>query len=193
MNKLSTAKNGFTLIELMVTIALVAILLTVAVPSFTTYQRNAELTSFTNTLLSGVNAARGEAMKRGRNAMVVPTDATNWSSGWIVFVDVDRTGTYAAANDITILTREATPSYLVISGNGTSGESPPYIMFNASGYSATKTGSFSTKNLGFTIVRNDVAIAEKDEQTRRIMIAITGRVRTCKPSTDLTCGATSSQ
>ena len=193
MKKHSAVRNGFTLVELMVTVALVAILLAVAVPSFTTYQRNAELTSFTNTLLSGINAARGEAMKRGRNAMVVPTDGANWTSGWIVFVDVDRTGTSAAANNITILTREAAPSYLDISGNGTSGESPPYIMFNASGYSATKTGSFSTKNLGFSIVRNDVPIAQKDEQTRRIMIAITGRVRTCKPSTDSTCGASSSQ
>src|SRR5665647_518961 len=121
-----TNARGFTLIELMVTLALVAILMAVAVPSLTTFQRNAQLTSFSNTMLASINAARGEAMKRGRYAMVVPTDGTNWSSGWVVFVDMDRSQTYDAASDITLLTREASPSYLAITATGSAAASPPY-------------------------------------------------------------------
>ena len=189
MKKHDVTVSGFTLIELMVTIAIVAILMVVAVPSFITYQRNSELTSFSNTLLASINAARGEAMKRGRYAMVVPADGLLWSSGWVVFVDVDGTRTYNAANDVTVLTKEAAPGYLTVSGNGTAGESPPYIMFDASGYSAKKTGSVSPKNLAFTIVRNDVAASGLGEQTRRLLIAVTGRARVCKPSTDSTCGS----
>ena len=63
---------GFTLIELVVTIAIAAVLAALAVPSFIQYQRNSELTSLTNSLLAAVNAAKGEAMKTGRNAFVIP-------------------------------------------------------------------------------------------------------------------------
>jgi type IV fimbrial biogenesis protein FimT len=192
MKKSDFSARGFTLIELMVTVALVAILMAVAVPSMTTFQRNAELTSFSNTMTAAVNAARGEAMKRGRYAMVVPLDGSNWSSGWVVFVDIDRSQAYEAANDVTLLTRDAIPSYLEISANGTAAASPPYIMFDASGYVRQKGGGLA--NQTFNIQRNDVSGADALAQTRRIIISRPGRVRTCTPktSTDATCSASSS-
>lgn len=191
MNTRSLFSRGFTLIELLVTVALVAILLAVAAPSFTAFQRNAELTSFVNSLVAGINSARGEAMKRGRYAMVVPTNATNWSSGWIVFVDVDRSQAYEAANDILILSREAPPSYLTITANGSANDSSPYMMFDASGYSKTKAGGFGA--LTFSVTRNDVDSSLADSETRRVIISSTGRVRTCKPSTDSTCTSSATQ
>lgn len=184
--------RGFTLIELMVTIAIVAILMVVAVPSLVTYQRNSEMTSFANALLASINAARGEAMKRGRYAMVVPADGVLWSSGWVVFVDVDGTRTYTAANDVLVLTKEAPPSYLTVSGNGVANEAAPYIMFDPSGYASKKSTS-TVPNLTLTITRNDVSASEAAEQTRRLVIAVTGRARVCKPATDSTCGASATQ
>ena len=191
MKKSYVEAKGFTLIELMVTVALVAILMAVAVPSMTTFQRNAQLTSFSNTLLSAINAARGEAMKRGRYAMVVPSDGSNWSSGWVVFVDIDRSQAYEASNDVTLLTRDATPSYLALDANGTAAESPPYIMFDASGYVRKKGGGLA--NQTFNIQRNDVSGTEALAQTRRIIISRPGRVRICTPktSTDVNCSASS--
>lgn len=184
--------NGFTLIELMVTIALAALLMMVAVPSFTTFQRNAELTATTNKLVAAINAARGEAMKRGLYAMVVPTDGANWSTGWVVFVgpNVSRPANTKLASDITVLTQETPSTYLTISG-GSSAASNPYIMYDASGYSRQKGGGFGA--LTFTLARNDVSTADQDEQTRRIIIASTGRVRSCKPSTDTTCTSSALQ
>ena len=179
---------GFTLVELMVTIALVAVLMMVAVPSFVTFQRNAELTSFANSLLAAANAARGEAMKRGRYAMVVPLDATNWSSGWVVFVDVDRSQGYASASDVTIQTKEAAPAFLTISGtSGSTGATPPYIMFDASGYAKNKANAFASSTL--EISRNDVTGAELLKQTRRFKVDPSGRARVCTPntSTDVQC------
>ena len=180
---------GFTLIELMVTLAIGVILMMVAIPSLTTYKRNAELTSFTNSLVASINAARGEAMKRGRYAMVVPTDGTNWSSGWVVFVDMDRSQNYSATSDITILKRETAPSYLAITGTNSVAESDPYIMFDASGYSQKKDGGL--KNSAFSIARNDVSGSTALVETRRLLISRIGRVRTCRPSTDSTCTSTS--
>ncbi len=191
MKRLRVPTQGFTLIELMVTMALAAILMSVAVPSFTTFMRNAELTSFTNTLLAAVNAARGEAMKRGRYAMVVPKDGSSWDSGWTVFVDIDRSQSLTAG-DITIFTSEPKTNALSIRGNGSASGSTPYIMYDASGYSKLKNGSFSA--LTFEIKRNDVTGTELLTQTRRLKIASTGRPRICTPKTssDTTCNYTAS-
>ncbi|MBG6075502.1 GspH/FimT family pseudopilin [Polaromonas sp. CG_9.11] len=181
---------GFTLIELMVTLAIGVILTMVAIPSMTTYKRNAELTSATNTLLSAINAARGEAMKRGMNAMVLPVDGTNWSSGWVVFVDTDRSQTYSNNIDSTILAQGSPASYITVTGNQTAGLASPYVLFDSSGYSKTKAGGFGALTL--SLARNDVTGSLVYEQTRRIKIANTGRVRTCKQvnSGDTTCSAT---
>ena len=194
MNRRHTvASKGFTLIELMVTVTLVAIALALGVPSFTTFQRNAELTSATNALVAAVNAARGEAMKRGMNAMVVPADGANWSSGWIAFVDKNRSQAYEVGSDIPILTGEPSPAYLSITGNGSSGDAAPYILYDASGYSKQKNGSFGAAT--FEITRNDMAGTDSLAQTRRIKIASTGRIRVCTPKTpiDPQCGASASQ
>jgi type IV fimbrial biogenesis protein FimT len=177
--------RGFTLIELMVTVAIAAILMAIAAPSFTEFRRNSELTSAANTLLASINAARTEAMKRNMAAFVVPTDGSAWTNGWIVFVDTDNSQTYGATNDLLVSAQAAQPSYMTVSGNGTAGETPPYIMFNASGYPAKKTGAFGALTL--SLQRTDVATARKDEQTRRIVISSAGRVRVCKPATDTSC------
>jgi type IV fimbrial biogenesis protein FimT len=188
MRQSQTHSRGFTLIELMVTLSIAAVLMVVAVPSLTAYKRNAELTSATNTLLAALNAARGEAMKRGMNTMVVPTDnGTDWKTGWVVFVDQDRTQTYDASADVTVLSQSPLPGYFTASGTGTAKANPPYVMFDASGYSKLKNAGFSS--LTFTLARSDLSGTEQTEQTRLIVIAKTGRARTCKPSTDTTCTA----
>ncbi len=109
--------RGFTLIELMVTIAVAAVLMMIAAPSFVAFQRNAELTSTTNTLIAAINTARGEAMKRGAYAMVVPKDGSQWSSGWIVFVDKDLSMGFDASKDDVVLEQPAPSGYITISGN----------------------------------------------------------------------------
>lgn len=179
--------RGFTLIELMIALVIAAVLALVAVPGLTAYKRNSELTSTINTLLAAINAARSEAMKRGMKAMVLPANRSQWSSGWIIFVDKDGDQAYSEANDITILTQGPLESYFSITGTGSASGSSPYILYDGSGYSRLRNGGFSALTL--SLRRNDVSGSAVYEQTRRVVVAKTGRVRTCKPAsaTDPTC------
>ncbi len=192
--------RGFTLIELVVTMAIAAVLMMVAVPSFVNFQRNSQLTSLTNSLVASIYAARGEAMKTGFNAFVVPTaNGSDWTTGWIVFVDNNGDGSFSAADDTLVQTQPALEGYFTASGTGSSGQTPAYIMFSSSGYSKTKSGSsFGTGGFGaltMSIARSDAPASAVYEETRRITISSTGRLRTCKPlsATDNNCKANSDE
>lgn len=176
--------SGFTLIELMVAIAIAAILLTIGVPSFVAFQRNSELTSAANSFVAALGAARGEAMKRGLQAVVVPRANDDWATGWTVFVDTDYNQQFNGA-DILLQQSGALPSYFSATGQGTAQGSPAYIMFNASGYTQTSDSTFQSATL--KIERNDISGAEKTNQTRIVVIAKTGRARACQPAKDATC------
>lgn len=86
---------GFTLIELMVTIAVIGMLLSFAVPSFEQIMADGRRTSDVNELLLSLNLARSEALKRGRHVTICKSSngtscagtTTPWKKGWIVFVN----------------------------------------------------------------------------------------------------------
>lgn len=95
-----TPSSGFTMIELLVTLSIAAIMVTLAVPSFSTFLLNNRLTSQTNDLVLALASARSEAVKRGISVTVCSraTDSTcagstTWNNGWLVFVDNDGDGT----------------------------------------------------------------------------------------------------
>jgi type IV fimbrial biogenesis protein FimT len=89
---LHRADAGFTLIEMMVAIAIMAILLAIAVPSFREAGLSSELRSFSSDLLASANLARSEAIKRNAPVtLCVSAGGTScgsggWEQGWIVIV-----------------------------------------------------------------------------------------------------------
>lgn len=77
--------RGFTIVELMIAVALVAILAAMAFPSFREFSTRMAVTDNTNSLIGAINSARAEAVKRGRPAAVI-ANGGNWNSGWQVVV-----------------------------------------------------------------------------------------------------------
>ena len=85
--------KGFTLIELMVTISVAAILLVIAVPNFRTFVLNNRITGQANDMMTALNYARSEAIKRGLPVSMLSNSGTpNWSAGWFVFSDPNGNG-----------------------------------------------------------------------------------------------------
>lgn len=161
---------GFTLIELMITLAVAGILGMVAVPSFVQFQRNAQLSDATGNFIAAANAARANAMKRGMNTYLIPASGTNWSSGWLVYTDTNWNQIYDAATDEVVLRHEGLSADITISTPNASTLASGYLLFNGSGYPRMKTGGLG----GGTIVMNNTA------RSSSIIIDPAGRLRSCK-------------
>lgn len=91
--------SGFTLIELMITLAIAAILLGLAVPAFNQFLLSNRAEVQSSTLINSLGLARSEAVRRGQSVFVTALGAGGWQNGWRVWVDRNGDGAFDAAND----------------------------------------------------------------------------------------------
>jgi type IV fimbrial biogenesis protein FimT len=98
--------SGFTLLELVITVALISIVFAIAIPSMTTFTQNDRLTTNINTLIGHLAYARSEAVKRNQQVSVCVSNDTatctagNWQDGWIVYIDADGSNTFTAGEEV---------------------------------------------------------------------------------------------
>jgi len=86
-------QSGFSLMELLTTIGVGALLISVGLPGLTEFTKNANIVTSSNTFLADMHYARDLAVTRNRRVVICPSDTgqncnvNDWASGWIVYVD----------------------------------------------------------------------------------------------------------
>ena len=142
MNRNRHTMRGFTLIELMITMVIAAILLTQAVPSFRAMIANNRITSQVNELVTSINYARSEGAKLNSPMVLCrsanPNAATpscggtaqDWSTGWLVFADANNNATYENATDTLVRVGGPSAAGIEVHTNNTSNNN---LQLNANG------------------------------------------------------------
>jgi type IV fimbrial biogenesis protein FimT len=104
---------GFTLLEVMIALAIVGVLVGVGVPSFREALLNVRISAQANDLMSDLSVARSEAVKRNLPVFLCPSkagtscDGAAWSDGWMLYVDENNDTVFSAA-DLILKSRRAT-------------------------------------------------------------------------------------
>ena len=160
--------KGFTMVELMVTIAVLGVLLAIAVPSFSAMIRNNRSQAVANELVAALNLARAEAVKRGARVSLCPSSngtscsGSSWAIGWIAFVDTAASDTAASPTVGTILSRREAASTGAVAAGAS------FIRYSG---------------LGFAPVRADITVRSTGctgLNARTISFSASGRIRVQK-------------
>jgi type IV fimbrial biogenesis protein FimT len=146
---LRSSQSGFTLFELMLTLAVAAVILGLAIPNMRQFILNNRMTSAANDLLIAVHTARTEAIKRqspsvmcftADSAAAQPVCNGNGTQGWIVFIDdLDPTVVAGTDNNGQVDANEEVLVRHGPAGTGITFTSLPagnagYVAFNAAGF-----------------------------------------------------------
>ena len=102
---------GFTLVEMMVVVSIMAILASVAIPSFQSMIRNQRVKSASFELFSSLMVARSEAIKRNADVTITPVSAGSWQDGWQIAAGATVLKNQAALAGIAVSDAPGTLTY----------------------------------------------------------------------------------
>jgi type IV fimbrial biogenesis protein FimT len=176
MNK--SVMAGFTIIELMITLVIVAIVASLGVPAFRETILNNRMATQVNELVGSLNIARSEAVKRGSRTRVCKgtaptcdTSTTGWEQGWFVWVDGNDDGSFTPGDTNSNGRWDQGEDELIqvfgpLSGNNTlrgDGNTGNAVTFNTQGFGTSGT------------IR--LCDSRGTEEARGVVLFNTGRIR----------------
>lgn len=183
---MTTKSRGFTLIELMITIAIVGILAGLAAPSFQVAMANTKIRTAADGMQAGLQLARMEALRRNAKVTLWLVDGVTAScarsttgTSWVVSVN-DPSGNCAATASDTASPR------LVQSLNGDEGSSGISVTATATncitfnGFGRAEATCFGSATAALTQI--NLTSATSGTNARRVMVSAGGAIKMCTPS-----------
>lgn len=173
MSTIINEYSGFTLIELIVTMVLAAIVLTLGIPSFQRIINDNRLATVVNEFVTALNLARSEAIKRGIRVTLCKSDngtrcvsSGGYEQGWIIFVDTNSNA-IVDSDEFIIRVFSSLPAGtgMTLSGNLPVAQ---YVSYTSTGVTQSINGAFQAGTL--TLCQSGNA--------RQIVISSVGRIRT---------------
>jgi type IV fimbrial biogenesis protein FimT len=177
-----TQERGFSLIESLVAVALLAVLASLALPALQELRERNRVAASANLLLAHLQLARLRAVMDASHIVICPTldgaacinDSRAWSRGWMLFKDMDhhQPPRFDPGDDALLLVHRNDAGSASVLG------SPPYIRYYPSGYATNRT---------LTLCAHSAP-----QHARVIIISIVGRVRVSRAGNESTTACSSS-
>jgi type IV fimbrial biogenesis protein FimT len=177
--------HGFSLIELMVVIAIAAIISGLAAPSFSKMLNANRIQTAASALQGDMSYARTEAVRRGMWVAICPsanqtscdTTSTAWQNGWIVFYDANGNGVYNSSNDTILRVRAKLPGGNTITASPAPTQNA--VIFNREGF----TTNLGTSQVAFQLHTSD----NYAKATRCVLVTFGGSLSTVSKGDTSTC------
>ncbi|WP_439683232.1 Type II secretion system protein H [Cupriavidus oxalaticus] len=158
---------GVTLIELMATLVVLAILATAAVPAYTSFIQRNEIDTEAGALASSISLARSNALSRNSWVTVAPL-GNSWQNGWTVCLNPNRN---ADCTGLTVLAQHV-PTARGLAVAFTSTPQATVLSYSPVGYTRTLADAMQSAQLLLTLGNGN---------QRLVDISQLGRVRVCRP------------
>lgn len=163
LNKIQVRNQGFTLTELLITVAVLAVIATLTVPNFSIMMQKNKNRTNVAMIQSALNLARSEALTQGTGVRV--SASGSWHDGIVVTVDTNSNGAFDDSEDIQIKNFPALESATAVATGGITS-----ITFNARGENTNRAAQTIT-------VTPEVC---NGDEKREITVGLTGLVKVVK-------------
>jgi len=170
MEKRKETTKGFTLIELMITLVIAIVVLSLGIPGIARLKQNSELTTVTNDLIAAMSLARSEAIKRADIVKIEPD--SSWSH-WEIRVDDGDDTLINDDDDIVVrIFANGLPEGISLAPD------MQRLVFN-------EMGSFSAFDADGDLILDPCIDVSSPSQVRSIIVSTTGRAISCKNSCEI--------
>jgi type IV fimbrial biogenesis protein FimT len=169
-------QTGFTLYELMVTITIIGVILSIGIPSFSEFTQNSRLAGTSNDLLSSFQVARSEAARSKSNITICASDnsldvaancAGTFNDGWIIFIDIDGDLNRAGAGENILRAHPAPASGVTITTNA----GADYFAFAGTGLGRGNVGGNPALQTAMICDARGLDLAPGGRATARRLVA----------------------
>ncbi len=184
---ISQPGDGFSLVELVIGLAILSLLLVIGLPAFTTYIQNTKLRTAAEAFLAGVQSARGEAVRRNAQVQIILTnddaDVTNRNTtnlsttgqNWIVRVLDPTTGLYDFIEAKAMAEGSGQASAPSVQIDGGANSSVTFTGFGTTTLATAATISFSNPAGGACAPVGPM-------RCMNVVISVGGQARMCDPA-----------